>query len=233
VFNQFTTIEVNWEDNFEEMIKTKGKSYHTYIKDCAIDALYLKNFSPERFRIINCYINDTLDKSISIFNVLLKRKSDDLYGFVRFCRLMKKLFTNSDFIEIYDHFYILDQYYSRFLPTCGKINRIVNYFSYRFSLYGYSIWRSIKWLISVLLIFNFIYFFFDYCDHYIKSDTNIFYGFLQTFGNHLEQITFFKSPNKWFDQGTIKRFVLIVELILLIPIVTSIILGIRKIFKRA
>jgi hypothetical protein len=218
---------------FKIMVPDVGKSNPKLRLDmCALNNLFIWNYNEynESSLIIEMpYVVGGFRKIIRRFKHI--RKSQDLDRFVRFCRFMKKRFSSTEHRDVYDLYFILDTYYSRYTSSYGKLNGIINRFSYCFSMYGYSLPRSMLWLVVILVMFNFAYFFFDSIGKNLCFSQSISQYF-ETFGDHLARISFFRTPRGWLAENSWKRTIFIFEGLLLIPIITAIILSIRKIFKR-
>ena len=217
-----------------------------WLENCAIDGLFIRNFDlsdtkdtvnphdgmtkiDRKVTLRKPRVRQRLEENIKKFKANDKSELDE---YVKYVRNMKKLFWDTEHQELYDLYYILDLYYSSKKPKYKLINKIINTASRWLSLYGYSLKRPFIWLFIIFLIFNVIYLLFDLHNPDRIGNVSIFCALEKTTLHHLSKISFFKSPDGWFPVGTWKSAVFVLELLLLIPIFTSIVLGIRKLFKR-
>lgn len=228
-FNSLTVLD----------LRRKGEIGSVNLMNCVFDGLYVKNFvayesyekkQSKRIDITQPLRKKGLREIINNFSNIYEY--DILENYLDFARLMKNRYKDSEKREIYDMYYVLDHYYSANLPSYGKLNWFINRCSYIFSLYGYSIWRPVGWLLATLFLFNCIYFLFELPALSGASIWVYLGNFGETFGHHLEKISFFRTPNEWLSTCLGKRIIFIFEGLVLIPIIASIILGIRKLFKR-
>ena len=232
--------DVNFVSRFDIITESRVKFYA-----CAIDGLFIRDFElRNNYKNPNSDPNEGLDekyifkkpflfKKLRKVPILFKSINDeDLSEFVDYVRNMKTYFRETEHRELYDLYYILDQYYSRKLPSYARFNRFINNGSRWFSFYGYSITRPVYWLLSVLITFTFIYSWIDYGFSLNIFSCDFWGNFWKTAIHHVNKISFFRSYDDWLSNKSGKSLVFILELLLLIPIFTSIVLGIRKLFKR-
>lgn len=224
----------------------KNQSIYFELTDCFIDNLYCRDIdlNDSRVSIIRpklCEKHKTIRKRFKSFyrrknTKLWERKKayrdQELHNFVRFLRRAKDYFFNStENVEIYDNFYKLNLFFSRMKSDYKWQDRITNNLARWFSDYGYSIWRPLIWLLSILFIFNWIYLLNIY-EFNVSGNTGLFDAFLNTACHHLSQISIFRGSDPWFPPGSLNRVIMILEAIVIIPIITSFIMSIRKVFKR-
>ncbi len=211
----------------------------TYIKDkcefsnCCIDNLFLRNFefNNPNTSIKLPYLLHSTSKTIRQFKSL-KKDETIRNAFIKYTRNAKDYFKNqTEFQEIYDHFYRLDLYFSRSKKGISRQHKIVNWLHWAFSDYGYSIIRPIICFFGLLFIFNFLYLYFDY-KMYCHEGKNLLIAFYDTLVHHIGQIAFFRTADDWYPIGHFKRILLVLEYLLLIPIATSIVISIKKVFRR-
>lgn len=219
--------EIDWGWKYQHL-EYPRKNHGILFSDCSIDNLMIRDFSFDLVTIANPYL--TLNHTTIIRNYNInKRNSKDVNTIVMYVRKLKEHFRGTEHTEIYDLYYKLEQYYSRFLPTYGRGKKIVNFFYRNFSDYGYSIWKPFLWLIGLLILFNTIYFLIDFnCDSFYAC----FKEYCCTFAKHIEQMTFYRSEKEWMPSGSSKRIIFIFETIILIPIISCIVISIKKVFRR-
>lgn len=224
-FIGITEIDWGWKSGLRVNPKSGGG---INFQTCKIDGLVVRNFDRNRAEMVGPLLQKTAKNAISLFRKFANN-INDIDALVHFSRSMKNIFFNTAHIEIYDHYYILEQYYSRLLPSYGRGKKIVNFFYRHFSFYGYSIWKPILWLFGFLFFFNILYFLNGVnCNSFAECSKE----FCCTFARHLEQISFFRSETVWMPPGSPKRIIFIIETIILIPIISCIVISIRKVFRR-
>ena len=206
------------------------------LSNCSIDCLFIKNIDftkGDKNTISLPYLSQSTIKSRKILAKSISKKDPEFNAFIKYLRNARDYFRPmTEHQEIYDHFYQLDLYFSRFKTGVSKQHKIVNWMHWAFSNYGYSIISPIVWLILVIAFFNFVYLGFDYCETR-HTDNSFCWALLETFRHHIGQISFFRSGDEWFPIAGWKRTIMILEYIFLIPILTSIVISIKKVFKRA
>jgi len=202
-----------------------NKGNYISFNNCAMDNLFLKEYSKYNFERLE-FENPGLNSDKREIARKFKKVDDkDINSLVLFARAAKERFRDTVHRTLYDLYYIVDQRYSRKLPSYGWLNGIVNWCSDFFSLYGYSIWRPFIGLFVLFWVFQFVYF---AIEHYTGNPLY----FWQIANHHLSQLTFFRSADGWFKSGSLQRVLFIFEGILFIALLTGFVLAIRKLFKR-
>lgn len=224
-----------------------GPPKRLVLQDCALDNLYCKNvdFDNDEMIVERPTIAQKPQHIIRNFKSFYPKKygalrsyfsaSDDpeYHGFIQYIRQAKDYFKQySEHVELYDLYYRLDHFYSRLNPVYGIQNHIINDIYRIFSNYGYSVLRPIAFLFFILLAFNCIYLSCDY-GMFCHVGKGFFKSFGDTWLHHLSQLSLYRSPDLWFPTDSPKRLLLIIETIIIIPILSWIIIGIRRVFRRA
>jgi len=235
-FQSLTTVQV-------------GSPCEIEIANCAIDCLYLKDVKwttgeQEKQKQLVKFENpkkteqltDTLKKFRRFTKTLKKSGSSpeeiakDISSLAYFSRNARDYFARqkNEYLELYDQYFVMDHYFSRLQPEYKGIKRAISWCYEKFSVYGYSLRRPFVCLAVVIFLFPLLYYWRDWC---ITQNKQEVVSYWNVFLKNLGQISFFRGPNTYFDDS-LKRFLFIIEGLILIPLSTFIVIGIRKIFKR-